>query len=55
MLHIAPGFDIPDDAVTETFAILAKKRVGKSNAAVVFANESGIRASDELFELRGQQ
>lgn len=39
MLRIAPGFDIPDDAVTETFAILAKKRVGKSNAAVVIAEE----------------
>lgn len=38
-LHLAPGFDMPDDAVTETFAILAKKRVGKSNAAVVMAEE----------------
>jgi hypothetical protein len=38
-LHLAPGFDMSDDAVTETFAILAKKRVGKSNAAVVMADE----------------
>lgn len=38
-LHLAPGFSMPDDAVTETFAILAKKRVGKSNAAVVIAEE----------------
>lgn len=38
-LHIAPDFDLPDQAVTGTFAILAKKRVGKSNAAVVMAEE----------------
>jgi hypothetical protein len=38
-LHIAPGFSFPDDAVTETFAILAKRRAGKSNAAVVMAEE----------------
>lgn len=38
-MHIAPGFSFPDDAVTETFAILAKRRAGKSNAAVVMAEE----------------
>lgn len=38
-LQIAPGFSFPDDAVTETFAILAKRRAGKSNAAVVMAEE----------------
>lgn len=38
-LHIAPGFTLPNDAVTETFAILAKRRAGKSNAAVVMAEE----------------
>jgi hypothetical protein len=39
VLRIAPGFTFPDDAVTETFAILAKRRAGKSNAAVVMAEE----------------
>jgi uncharacterized protein len=39
MLHIAPNFNLPTDAVTETFAILAKRRAGKSNAAVVMAEE----------------
>lgn len=39
MLHIAPKLDLPLDAVTETFAILAKRRSGKSNAAVVMAEE----------------
>lgn len=38
-LHIADGLDMPDQAVTETFAILAKRRTGKSNAAVVMAEE----------------
>jgi hypothetical protein len=38
-LHIAPGCDLPVDAVTETFGILAKKGAGKSNAAVVMAEE----------------
>lgn len=38
-LHIAPGCVLPLDAVTETFGILAKKGAGKSNAAVVMAEE----------------
>ena len=38
-LHIAPDLTLPLDAVTETFAILAKRRAGKSNAAVVIAEE----------------
>lgn len=38
-LHIAPNLDLPVDAVTETFAILAKRGAGKSNAAVVMAEE----------------
>ena len=38
-LHISPELDLPLDAVTETFAILAKRRAGKSNAAVVMAEE----------------
>jgi hypothetical protein len=38
-LHIAKGFDLPDQAVTQTFGILAVRRSGKSNAAVVMAEE----------------
>lgn len=38
-LNIAPDLTLPDDAVTETFAILAKRGVGKSNTAVVMAEE----------------
>jgi hypothetical protein len=38
-LNISPTLSLPLDAVTETFAILAKRRAGKSNAAVVMAEE----------------
>lgn len=38
-LRISPQLSLPLDAVTETFAILAKRRAGKSNAAVVMAEE----------------
>lgn len=38
-LRISDDLTLPIDAVTETFAILAKRRVGKSNAAVVMAEE----------------
>lgn len=38
-LEISPELSLPLDAVTETFAILAKRRAGKSNAAVVMAEE----------------
>lgn len=38
-LKISPDLTLPIDAVTETFAILAKRRAGKSNAAVVMAEE----------------
>lgn len=38
-LDIAPGFSLPLDAATETFGILAKRGAGKSNAAVVMAEE----------------
>jgi hypothetical protein len=38
-LRLGPGFFLPLDAVTQTFAILAVKRAGKSNAAVVMAEE----------------
>jgi hypothetical protein len=38
-LKLAPDFTMPDQAVTETFGILAVRRSGKSNAAVVIAEE----------------
>lgn len=38
-MRIAPGTQLPDEAVTETFAMLAKRGTGKSNAAVVMAEE----------------
>jgi hypothetical protein len=38
-LRIAPDVELPIDAVTDTFGILAKKGAGKSNAAVVMAEE----------------
>lgn len=38
-LHIAPGFDLPTSAVTETFGILGQRGAGKSTAAVVIAEE----------------
>ncbi len=38
-LHISPDLDLPVDAITETFAILAKRGAGKSNAAVVMAEQ----------------
>lgn len=38
-LAIAEDLELPIDAVTETFGILAKKGAGKSNAAVVMAEE----------------
>src|SRR5579859_5581605 len=38
-LHISPDLALPIQAVTETFGILARKRVGKSNGAVVMAEE----------------
>lgn len=38
-LDISPTLQLPLDAVTETFAILAKRRAGKSNAAVVMAEQ----------------
>jgi hypothetical protein len=38
-LQVAPDLTLPLDAATETFGILAKKGAGKSNAAVVMAEE----------------
>ncbi len=38
-LRLGPGMGLPLDAVTETFAILAMRGAGKSNTAVVLAEE----------------
>jgi hypothetical protein len=38
-LRIAEGYELPDTIVTETVAILAKRGMGKSNAAVALAEE----------------
>jgi len=38
-LHVAPDFTLPDEAATETFAILGKRGAGKSSTAVVLAEE----------------
>jgi hypothetical protein len=38
-LHISKDFSLPLDAVTQTFAILAKRRVGKTYLASVMAEE----------------
>lgn len=38
-LTLGRGLTLPEDAITQTFAILAKRRAGKSNAAVVMAEE----------------
>jgi hypothetical protein len=38
-LHIGDGLSLPTDAVTQTFAILAKRGVGKSYTASVMAEE----------------
>lgn len=38
-LHIAKGLSLPDEAVTQTFAILAMRGVGKTHTASVMAEE----------------
>lgn len=38
-LHLGPGLDLPFDAVTETFAILAKRGSGKTYTAKVIVEE----------------
>jgi len=38
-LHIAPGLSLPLSAVTETFAVLAKRGMGKTYTAAVMAEE----------------
>lgn len=37
MIRIAPNLELPDDAVTQTFGILAVRGAGKSNLAAVMA------------------
>lgn len=39
VLRVSPDLDLPLDAVTQTFALLAVRRAGKSNAAAVMAEE----------------
>ncbi len=39
MLRVSTTLSLPDELVTHTLGILARKRVGKSNAAVVLAEE----------------
>jgi len=39
MLHIGPGLRLPPEAVTETFAIVAKRGVGKTYTAAVMVEE----------------
>lgn len=39
MLHLARDLDLPDDAVTQTFAILARRGAGKTYTAKVLAEE----------------
>lgn len=38
-LILSPTFSLPLDAVTDTFGLLAKRRAGKTNAAVAMAEE----------------
>src|ERR1700753_1209038 len=38
-LDVAPGLKLPADAVTQSFALLAIRRAGKSNAAAVKAEQ----------------
>jgi uncharacterized protein len=40
-LQIAQNFRLPDDAVTQTFALLARRSAGKTYAASVMAEEMG--------------
>jgi hypothetical protein len=39
MLKLGPGLEFPEDAVTQTIGILARKRAGKTNAAKVLVEE----------------
>lgn len=38
-IHLAPDLELPIDAITQTFAILGKRGRGKTNTAVVLAEE----------------
>jgi hypothetical protein len=39
LLHVGPDLDLPADAITQSIALLAVRRAGKSNAAAVIAEE----------------
>jgi uncharacterized protein len=39
LLHVGPELDLPADAITQSIALLAVRRAGKSNAAAVIAEE----------------
>jgi uncharacterized protein len=39
LLHVGPDLDLPADAITQSIALLAVRRAGKSNAAAVMAEE----------------
>jgi uncharacterized protein len=39
MLHVSPDLTLPQDAVTQSIALLAVRRAGKSNGAAVIAEE----------------
>ena len=49
-LHIAETLDLPIDAVTQTFAILAKRGAGKSYTASVMAEEM-LKAGQTIIAL----
>ena len=59
-LRVSPDRTLPLDAVTQTFALLAVRRAGKSNAAAVMAEEmfaagQAFVAIDPKGDRRGQQ
>ena len=39
LLHVGPELELPADAITQSIALLAVRRAGKSNAAAVIAEE----------------
>ena len=52
-LHISDNLILPLDAVTQTFAIMAKRGVGKTHTGSIMAEEmlkqGRVRASDLIF------
>src|SRR6266571_1279755 len=49
-LHISEDISLPTDAVTQTFAILAKRGTGKTYTASVLAEEM-LKASQQIVAL----